>query len=142
MAVTRASAPTRANMSIRDRSRVDIFSFLHEWPDQRSTIAYATTGDRGDSAVIGYLDGDPELDFIEIASQHKPSAVYGGLKGDVAEACWLLCVGWSSRITPAPDSKTLIGAKWSLEPEWTIELGKTMYGHDRLHVGRFILEES
>ncbi|MDX3854641.1 hypothetical protein [Streptomyces sp. AK02-01A] len=42
---------------------------------------------------------------------------------------------------PKPGRLELPDAAWSLELDGTSELGKTMYGHERLHVGRFTLAD-
>lgn len=86
------------------------------------------------------------LDFLEplvdIAARHQPTRLYGSA-GDAgfAEACWLICTGWSGRSVPKPDTLELLAAEWSLELDGTTELSKTMYGHDRLHLGRFALTD-
>ena len=124
--------------------RVTVLPLLHTWPDQYAVLAYATTGRVGDTAVIGHIPtpGAPNLALMDTAARHQPARLYGSSGGPgFAEACWLICVGWSGRGVPKPGTLELHGAAWSLTVEGTTELGRNMYGHDRLHVGRFSFAE-
>ncbi|MFI6700631.1 hypothetical protein ACIBJC_16950 [Streptomyces sp. NPDC050509] len=119
-----------------------VLPLLHTWPDRYAVLAYTTTGHVGDTAVVGHLPtpGASRLGLMETAARHQPTRLYGSSGGPgFAEACWLICVGWSGRSVPKPGSLELRCADWSLEVEDSRELGRNMYGHDRLHVGRFSL---
>ncbi|MFJ2555267.1 MULTISPECIES: hypothetical protein [unclassified Streptomyces] len=120
--------------------RVTVLALLHTWPDRYAVLAYTTTGHVGDTAVIGHVPtpAAPDLSLMGTAARHQPARVYGSGGGaGFAEACWLICVGWSGRSLPKPGGLELYGAAWALELSATTELGRNMYGHDRLHVGRF-----
>nr|WP_202450484.1 hypothetical protein [Streptomyces sp. SID4917] len=129
---------------MRGESRVTVLPLLHTWPDRYDVIAYATTGDFGQTAVIGRLPVPqlPDVALMDIAARHQPTRVYGSSGGSAfAEACWLICVGWSGRSVPKPRTLEFHAASWSLELDRTTELKQPMYGHDRLHVGRFTLDD-
>ena len=125
--------------------RVTVLPLLHMWPDRYMVIAYTTTGGFGDTAVIGYVPvpGVPETALMDVAARHQPTRLYGSTGGTgFAEACWLICVGWSGRSIPKPGTLELHDAAWSLDLDGSVELSKTMYGHDRLHVGRLTLADT
>jgi hypothetical protein len=125
--------------------RVTVLPLLHMWPDRYVVVAYATAGDFGQTAVIGCVpvrDDVPDTTLMNIAARHQPTRVYGSAGGsEFAEACWLICTGWSGRSVPKPGALELPAAAWSLEVDGTTELKQPMYGHDRLHVGRFTLAD-
>ncbi|MFD7894302.1 hypothetical protein ACFV0C_09550 [Streptomyces sp. NPDC059568] len=130
--------------TLSGESRVTVLPLLHTWPDRYDVIAYATTGDFGQTAVIGRLPVPqlPDVALMDIAARHQPTRVYGSSGGSAfAEACWLICVGWSGRSVPKPRTLEFQAASWSLELDRTTELKQPMYGHDRLHVGRFTLND-
>ncbi|MFJ2439072.1 hypothetical protein ACIOWG_01090 [Streptomyces sp. NPDC087658] len=130
--------------TITGTGRVTVVPLLHTWPDQYVVLAYATTGAFGDTAVIGYVSppGVPDPGLLGIAARHQPTRLYGSTGGGgFAEACWLICVGWSGQSVPKPGGLELGSAVWSLECAGTIGLGRTMYGHDRLCTGRFVLAD-
>ncbi|MFE4828846.1 hypothetical protein [Streptomyces sp. NPDC056672] len=130
--------------TLSGRSRVTVLPLLHTWPDQYDVIAYATTGDFGQTAVIGRLSVPqlPDVALMDIAARHQPTRVYGSSGGSAfAEACWLICVGWSGRSVPKPRTREFHAASWSVELDRTTELKQPMYGHDRLHVGGFTLDD-
>ncbi|WP_344277974.1 hypothetical protein [Streptomyces hebeiensis] len=118
---------------------VTVLPLLHSWPDRYAVIAYTTSGRLGETAVIGYVPVPevPDLDLMDTAARHQPTRLYGAANGaGFAEACWLICCGWSARSVPKPGTLQLRDAAWSLDAVGTTELMKTMYGHDRLHTGR------
>ncbi|WP_405794561.1 hypothetical protein [Streptomyces sp. NBC_01506] len=122
--------------------RVTVLPLLHTWPDRYGILAYTTLGAFGQTAVVGYVpvDGVPDLPLMDIAARHHPRKVYGSAGGPgFAEACWLLCTGWSGRVIRKPGSLELNDVHWSLERDSTTDLFKTTYGHDRLHTGRLTL---
>ncbi|MEU6486323.1 hypothetical protein [Streptomyces sp. NPDC046887] len=123
--------------------RVTVLPLLHLWPDRYCVLAYTGTGAFGDTAVVGCapVPGVPEVSLLDVAARHEPQRLYGSPAGrpEFAAACWLICTGWSGRGTPQPRSLDLRAAAWALDTERTIELGQTMYGHDRLCLGRFTL---
>ncbi|MFI6697014.1 hypothetical protein ACIBLA_35765 [Streptomyces sp. NPDC050433] len=124
--------------------RVTVLPLLHTWPDRYGVLTYTTSGAFGDTAIVGYIPivEIPDMPLMVIAAQHQPTRLYGSAGGArFAEACWLMCVGWSGRLIRKPGTLELPDAAWSLEVDGTTELGKTMYGHDRLHVGRFTLDD-
>ncbi|GAA1168525.1 hypothetical protein GCM10009654_27130 [Streptomyces hebeiensis] len=121
-----------------------ILPLLHTWPDRYAVLAYTTTGRFGDTAIVGYVPHPavPDPALMATAARHQPSRLYGSAGGGgFADACWLICVGWSARTVPKPGNLELDDAAWSLEPDGSTELVRTMYGHDRLCVGRFTLED-
>lgn len=124
--------------------RVTVLPLLHTWPDLYGVLAYTTSGAFGDTAIVGYVPivDVADLPLMDIATRHQATRVYGSSGGaGFAEACWLMCVGWSGRSIPKPDTLELPDAAWSLEVDGTTELFKTMYGHDRLSVGRITLDD-
>ncbi|MFE2746746.1 hypothetical protein ACFXKX_20800 [Streptomyces scopuliridis] len=124
--------------------KVTLLPLLYMWPDRYAVLAYATVGAYGTTAVVGYVPvpGVPDLDLMDTAVRHQPTRLYGSAGGSgFAEACWLICVGWSARSVPKPGTLELHEATWSLNPDSTTELGRTMYGHDRLHTGRLTLDD-
>lgn len=125
--------------------RVTVSALLCAWPDRYGVFAYTTTGAYGDTAVVGHLPtaDAPDISLMDVAARHQPARLYGSAGGPgFAEACWLVCVGWSGRLVPKPGTVEFGGVAWSLEVERTVGLFKTVYGHDRVHVGRFVLEGS
>ncbi|MFE9296613.1 hypothetical protein [Streptomyces niveus] len=129
-------------MIVTGTGRVTVLPLLYTWPDQYGVLTYATSGAFGDTAIIGYVPivEIPDMPLMDIAARHQPTRAYGSAGGSgFAEACWLMCVGWSGRLIRKPGTLELTDAEWSLEVDRTTKLGKTMYGHDRLHVGRFTL---
>ncbi|MFE6025519.1 hypothetical protein [Streptomyces niveus] len=117
---------------------------LHTWPDRYGILTYTTMGAFGDTAVIGYIPivSIPDMPLMDIATRHQPTRVYGSAGGPgYAEACWLICVGWSGRLIRKPGTFELEHADWTLERDSTKNLFKSAYGHDRLHVGRFTLTD-
>ncbi|GAA0405974.1 hypothetical protein [Streptomyces luteireticuli] len=127
---------------IQGVGRVAVFAWLHTWPDGWAVGAYTTTGDFGDTAIVSYIPRPDVADvpLMDVAARHEPSKTYGSAGARHAEACWLICTGWSALVVPKPG--TLIReAQWELELDGTTELKQTMYGHDRLHVGRLALTD-
>ncbi|MFE3739806.1 hypothetical protein [Streptomyces sp. NPDC059134] len=127
---------------VTGEGRVTVLPLLHTWPDGYGVVAYTTTGHYGSTAVVGYVPvpGVPDLVLADIAARHGPTRLYGSADGSrFAEACWLICVGWSGRGVPKPGTLELRRAAWSLEVDGSTELVRTMYGHDALHTGRFLL---
>ncbi|MFG3495290.1 hypothetical protein [Streptomyces sp. NPDC047928] len=126
-------------------SRVTVVSLLHTWPDRYCLLAYAGTGHYGDTAVIGHIPepGVAEVSLMDVAARHEPQRLYGNPVGrpDFAAACWLICTGWSGRGTPGPGTVDIPSAAWTLQVERTVELGQSMYGHERLHVGRLRFDD-
>ncbi|MEV0777626.1 hypothetical protein [Streptomyces sp. NPDC050428] len=128
--------------TVTGAGRVSVLPLLHTWPDQYGVLAYTTSGAFGDTAIVGYVPivEIPDVPLMDIAARHEPSRLYSSAGGNgVAEACWLMCVGWSGRLIRKPGTLELADAAWSLEVDGTTELGKTIYGHDRLTVGRITL---
>ncbi|MEU9747509.1 hypothetical protein [Streptomyces niveus] len=124
--------------------RVTVLPLLHTWPDRYGVLTYATSGEFGDTAIVGYVPivDIPDMPLMDIATRHQPTRVYGSAGGaGYAEACWLTCVGWSGRLIRKPGTLELVDAAWSLEVDGTTNLYKSAYGHDRLHVGRFTLTD-
>ncbi|WP_329078119.1 hypothetical protein [Streptomyces niveus] len=125
--------------------RVTVLPLLHTWPDRYGVLGYTTSGAFGDTAIVGHLPTAdlPDIRLMDVAARHQPARLYGSARGSgFAEACWLLCVGWSGRLVRKPGTLEFADVAWSLEVERTTELFKTMYGHDRVHVGRFVLDGS
>ncbi|EST28535.1 MULTISPECIES: hypothetical protein [Streptomyces] len=124
--------------------RVTVLPLLHTWPDRYGVLAYTTSGAFGDTAIVGYVPivGIPDMPLMDIASRHQPARLYGSAGGTgFAEACWLMCVGWSGRLIRKPGTLELADVAWSLEVDGTTNLFKTMYGHEQLHVGRITLAD-
>lgn len=125
--------------------RVTVLPLLHRWPDGYCVLAYTSTGSFGDTAVVAYVPvpGVPDISLMDVAARHEPQRLYGSMPGnpDHAAACWLICTGWSGRGTPQPRSLDLRGAEWTLEVDRSVEVGKNMYGHDRLVTGRLALAD-
>lgn len=124
--------------------RVTVVRLLQRWPGRYGVVAYTTSGVYGETALVGYVSvpGVPDLSLMDVAARHQPVLMYGstGAEG-FAEACWLISVGWSARTVPKPGTLELPHAAWAMEVERTVELGGVMYGHTRLHVGRFTLTD-
>ncbi|MFJ3162123.1 hypothetical protein [Streptomyces kanasensis] len=130
--------------TVTGTGRVTVVALLHTWPDRYCLLAYAGTGRFGDTAVVGEVPvpGRPEVDLVDVAARHEPQRLYGSQGGSgFAQACWLICVGWSARGTPGPGAADLRGVDWTLRRRRTVELGRVMYGHSRLHVGRLHLPD-
>ncbi|MFF3753524.1 hypothetical protein ACFYYH_24135 [Streptomyces sp. NPDC002018] len=129
---------------VAGEGRVTVLRLLQRWPDRYAVLAYTTTGAYGTTAVVGYVPvpGVPDPSLLDVAARHRPALMYGstGTEG-FAEACWLISVGWSARTVPKPGTLELRHAAWTLEADGTVELGGSMYGHDRLHFGRFSLTD-
>ncbi|WP_381797325.1 hypothetical protein [Streptomyces niveus] len=124
--------------------RVTVLPLLHTWPDQYGILTYTTVGAFGETAVIGYIPiaSIPDMPLLDIAARHQPTRVYGSAGGPrFADACWLMCVGWSGRVVSKPGTLELDDAEWSLERDSTTDLFKTVYGHDRLLTGRVTLTD-
>lgn len=125
------------------RGRVTICRLTHHWPDRYCLVAYTTTGDFGDTAIVGVVPV-PELEhprLLSVAAKHRPASVYGSAGGhDHACACWVINAGWGARVVPtaAMDVKEV---GWSLRLDRSVQLEKTMYGHDRLHTGALTLDD-
>ncbi|WP_338671815.1 hypothetical protein V1460_02370 [Streptomyces sp. SCSIO 30461] len=131
--------------TIEGTGRVTVLPLLHLWPDGYCVLAYTATGALGDTAVVGYVPvpGIPDVSLMDVAARHEPQRLYGSSNGsDFAEARWLICTGWSGRGMPKPGTLELKAAAWQLDVDRTVELGKTMYGYDRLHVGRLTLDDA
>jgi hypothetical protein len=127
---------------IKDSGRVTVFKLLHMWSPRRVAIAvYTSTGNFGDTAVLGYIPFQeiPDVSLMDVASRHKPSALWGSNKSP--EACWLICTGTSSRLVRKPGTLEYEDVAWSLETEASADLGSTMYGHKGVMVGRFRFED-
>ncbi|MEU6487780.1 hypothetical protein [Streptomyces sp. NPDC046887] len=130
--------------TVTGESRVTVLPLLHTWPDRYLVLAYASTGAFGDTAAVGWIptaDDEAGPALMDIAIRHEPQRLYGSPAGrpEFAAACWLICTGWSGRGTPQPRTLDLRSVRWELRVDRTVELGQTMYGHDRLHVGRLTL---
>ncbi|MEU9747141.1 hypothetical protein [Streptomyces niveus] len=124
--------------------RVTVLPLLHTWPDRYGLLAYTTSGAFGDTAIVAHVPtvDIPGMPLMDIAARHQPTRLYGSAGGTgFAEACWLMCVGWSGRLIRKPGTLELADAAWSLEVDATTKLFKTMYGHDQLHVGRITLAD-
>ncbi|MFI1796566.1 hypothetical protein ACH427_04300 [Streptomyces sp. NPDC020379] len=106
-------------------------------------IGYATS-EGGLAAVIGTVaipgrkNSEPSL--MDVAARHQPTSVYGQPL-EHAQACWLICAGWSSSLIPKPGCLEFLDAAWKLERQGTVDLKSTMYGHDQAHIGRFVLTD-
>ncbi|WP_175410914.1 hypothetical protein [Streptomyces sp. TRM64462] len=130
--------------TVTGTGRVTILALLHTWPDQYCLLAYTSTGHFGDTAVVGHVPvpGHPEVSLMDVAARHAPQRLYGSNEGDgFAQACWLVCVGWSARGTPKPGTADLPATAWTLRRDRTVELGRAMYGHVRVHIGRIQLHD-
>ncbi|QHY96543.1 hypothetical protein SSPS47_15615 [Streptomyces sp. S4.7] len=130
--------------TVTGAGRVTVLPLPHTWPDRYGVLAYTTSGEFGDTAIVGYVTivDIPDMSLMDIAEQHQPARLCGSAAGArFTEACWLICVGWSGRTIPKPGTLELPHAAWSLEVDRTTELGMTMYGHDRLSVGRITLDD-
>ncbi|MFG2170439.1 hypothetical protein ACGFMO_03475 [Streptomyces niveus] len=124
--------------------RVTVLPLLHTWPDRYGVLTYTTSGAFGDTAIVAYVPivDIPDMPLMDIATRHQPTRLYGSAGGTgFAEACWLMCVGWSGRLIRKPGTLELADAAWSLEVDGTTKLFKTVYGHDQLHVGRITLAD-
>lgn len=124
--------------------RVTVLPLLHTWPDRYGVLAYTTEGAFGDTAIVACVPiaDIPDMPLMDIAARHQPTRLYGSAGGaGFAEACWLMCVGWSGRLIRKPGTLELAHTAWSLEIDANIQLFKTMYGHDQLHVGRITLTD-
>ncbi|MEU5421607.1 hypothetical protein ACFY1P_21470 [Streptomyces sp. NPDC001407] len=121
-----------------------IAPLLHTWdPATYCLIGYATS-DGGLSAVVGTVaipgrkDSEPSL--MDVAARHQPTRVYGQ-PPEHAHACWLICAGWSSSLIPKRGCREFLDVAWTLQRHGTVELKDTMYGHERAHIGRFMLDD-
>ncbi|MER8042696.1 hypothetical protein [Streptomyces sp. NPDC094032] len=124
---------------IAGEGRVTVFPLLHNWPEGISgVIAYTTTGHFGDTAVMGYIPIPevPDVSLLNVAARHLPSAA-----NPEAHAVWALCTGWSARTVMKPGTLDIPEAKWELEIEATTAPKEQVYGHSRLHVGRFSMPD-
>ncbi|MFE7128976.1 hypothetical protein [Streptomyces sp. NPDC057617] len=125
--------------TITGTSRVTIFPLLHTWPDVWGLVAYTTTGRFGIEAAIGYIPvpSVPDVYILDVAARHMNSPN----RGDHTD--WALCTGWSARLVPKPGSLDIPEAAWSLEIDATTEpTAASKYGHAKLHVGRFSLDDA
>ncbi|GAA1160936.1 hypothetical protein GCM10009654_16670 [Streptomyces hebeiensis] len=147
--------------TLTGRGRVTVFPFLYGWPDRYALLGYTATGRYGTTAVVGQIPvpGVSDLSLMDVAERHEPARLYGGEDGGdgdyggnaedgdggdgdgYAAACWLICAGWSARSVPKPGALDLPGVSWTLETDRTTELGRIMYGHDRLHAGRLTFDD-
>ncbi|MER7814097.1 hypothetical protein [Streptomyces sp. NPDC096153] len=129
--------------TVTGTGRVTVLPLLHMWPDRWCVLAYTSTGELGDTAVVGYVPvpGIPDVSLMDVAARHEPQRLYGSNAEGFADACWLICTGWSGRGMPKPGTLELRSAAWSLKPDRSLDLAKTMYGYDRLHVGQFALDD-
>ncbi|MFD8965968.1 hypothetical protein ACFV0C_13385 [Streptomyces sp. NPDC059568] len=130
--------------SVGGEGRVTVVRLLQRWPGRYGLVAYTTSGAYGETALVGYVPvpGVADLSLMDVAARHEPALMYGstGAEG-FAEACWLISVGWSARTVPKPGTLELPHAAWTMDVDRTIDLGVVMYGHTRLHVGRFTLTD-
>lgn len=126
------------NRSISDVGRVTIFPLLHTWPDVYGVVAYTTTGHFGDTAVMGYIPIPevPDVSLLDVAARHLPPSV-----DRTQHTAWVLCTGWSSRVAMKRGTLDLPEAKWELEIDHTTVPKEPVYGHSRLHVGRFSMPD-
>lgn len=130
---------------IRDTGRVSVFRLLHMWNPRRvGIVAYTSTGNFGDTAVVGYIPFPQisDLSLMDVAARHEPQRLYGGAGGpEFAQACWLICTGTGSRLVPERETLDLHDVPWVLEIDASVELDKPMYGHTGLKAGRFRFED-
>jgi len=126
---------------IHGTGRVTVFRLLHMWNPRRvAVVAYTSTGEAGTTAVVGYIPFPdiPDISLLDIAARHKAGALYGSKSSP--EGCWVVCLGFSSRLVIKPDSIDHVSTSWSLAVDNTVEIGG-MYGYDRLTVGRFAFDD-
>ncbi|MEU8543781.1 hypothetical protein AB0C52_27965 [Streptomyces sp. NPDC048717] len=124
--------------SIADAGRVTLFPLLHTWPDVYGMVAYTTTGHFGDTAVMGYIPIPevPDVSLLDVAARHLT------VNADRAAcASWALCTGWSARLVKKVGTLDLADTKWELEIDATTAPKEQVYGHNRLHVGRFSMPD-
>lgn len=126
------------NRSISDVGRVTVFPLLHTWPDVWGVVAYTTTGHFGDTAIMGYIPipAVPDVSLLDVAARHCPTN-----SDRVQHTNWVLCTGWSSRVAMKPRTLDIAEAKWELEIDATTQPKDPIYGHSRLHVGRFSMPD-
>ncbi|MBB5118660.1 hypothetical protein AF335_01365 [Streptomyces eurocidicus] len=116
--------------------RVTVFPLLHLWPDTYGVVAYAATGQFGDTAIVGYLPIPevPDVYLMDIAARHAVGS------SATASVDRVLCTGWSSRSVPKPGTLDLPEAAWTLEVDGRGIPKETLYGHNHLFTGRFSLD--
>ncbi|MEU6702522.1 hypothetical protein [Streptomyces wuyuanensis] len=129
--------------TVTGTGRVTVLPLLHMWPDKYCVLAYTAAGELGETAIVGYVPvpGVPDVSLLDVAARHEPQRLYGSNGDGFADACWLICTGWSGRGVPKPDTLDLKSAAWKLDVDRTVDLTKTMYGYDQLHVGRLTLDD-
>ncbi|MER5883057.1 hypothetical protein ABT160_04440 [Streptomyces sp. NPDC001941] len=124
--------------------RVTVFSLIHTWPDLRAAVAYATTGHFGDTAVLGVIPVPNNVhepgDLFAIAGKHEPTKLYGQPHNH-ATAAWLACTGFSSRLTPKPNTIDLDNVSWRLDMVTKRTMDKNLYGHEHVAAGRLTFGE-
>lgn len=135
-----------AREEIEGTGRVSVFRLTHMWNPRRvGIVAYTSTGNFGDTAVVGYIPFPhiPDLSLLDIAARHEPQRLYGAGNGSqFAQACWLICTGTGSRLVREKETLDLQEVPWVLETDSSIELEKTMYGHTGLKTGRFRFKDA
>jgi hypothetical protein len=109
-------------------------------PRRVAVLGYTSTGNSGDTAVIGYIPFPdiPDVSLMDVASRHKPGALYGSKSSP--EGCWLTCLGYSSRLVLKPNSIDHQEVSWTLETEASVDVGG-MYGYGKLVTGRFLFDD-
>jgi hypothetical protein len=128
-------------------SRVTAFRLIHRWkPRQVAVVAYATTGHFGDTAAVGYIPipDIADVSFMNVAARHGSVKEWRMKSAEPqhTEACWILCTASSSRIIPKQGTMDVASARWTLEPQTSVDMAVPMYGHSRLVVGRFSFEDA
>lgn len=90
----------------------------------------------GDTAVLATIAGtDGEgADLWAWASAHHQS----GAPTDTL-ARWLICQGWSARLTRSPSRLDFPNVEWHADIEQAVTLNGTGYGHESLALGRLTL---
>lgn len=122
--------------------RITVFPLLHVWPGECCVLAYTTTGNFADTAVIGYVPvpGIGNVSLWNIAARHLTP---GESKADMAnaQADWLVGLGRSSRSVPKLGSLEFLNTEWSLEVDRVAKPKQAKHGHDGVQTGRFALED-
>ncbi|MGI5404197.1 hypothetical protein ACQEVG_33045 [Streptomyces sp. CA-135486] len=109
-------------------------------------MAYTSTGEFGNTAVVGYVPffEIPDVSLMDMANRHHPQRLWSGGAGapqGFPEACWLICTATGGRLTRRPGTLDLHDAAWTLEVDSTVDLGRTMYAHERLVAGRLRFQD-
>ncbi|MEU3032211.1 hypothetical protein ACPCBC_09595 [Streptomyces incarnatus] len=121
-----------------------IFSLLHDWETASRCVLAYTTADNGLTAVLGSVPVEGNAfepgDLFATAVRHGFIGEWKGAREQRA-ACWLACTGSGSRTVRKTDTIDVQEAAWTLDMARTVDLDSSCYGHQRVHAGRFTLDD-